>query len=181
MLASIQLITAQVPHVILAFCYIGILVAALGFLLNRPELVYGYVAVALIAQVPFSADLVRVYLGLEQFIGLVTYDPTYHTLAGRIVDLGVHLLVLPFVLFGLVRLEPPTYRAFLTWYVPVLSIVLLASMMVGDVNCARIGCFSSLAYGSTLPGHLLYLSIVTIIGPLIIAQLVRMAHIRLRR
>jgi hypothetical protein len=178
-LSSIQLIFANVPHVILSFCYVGIAIAALGFLTDRPALIYAYVSVALFAQVPFTIDLVRVYLGLPQFIGLVTYDPSFHTLAGRFVDLGVHMLVLPFTLVGLRMFDPPHYASFVKWYVLVLVPVLAISLLV-NVNCMRIGCFEPLLFGSTVFGHSAYLVIVTLLGPLGIAALVRMIHWRIR-
>lgn len=175
LLSSIQLVIAQVPHVLVAFCYLGILVAALGFIFDRPSLVYAYVSVALIAQVPFSIDLIRAYLGLDQLLGLVTYDPSYHSLASRIVDLGVHILVLPFVLFGVRTVSVPTYRSFVKWYLIMLSFFVIISIPL-DANCVTIGCFETLAYGTTLVGHIAYFSIVAIIGPLLIAYSLRRAH-----
>ena len=180
LLSSIQLVFAQAPHVIFAFCYIGILIAGLGFLYARPSLVYAYVSVALLAQIPFSIDLVRVYLGLEQFIGLVMYDPAYHTLAGRIVDLGVHLLVLPFVLVGMRSIEVPTYRSFVKWYL-ILFVAVIAVSVPLENNCVLIGCFEPLAYGDTIIGHLVYFSIVALIGPLVIARVAMKVHAWLRQ
>ena len=168
LIGSFQLATAGVAHVILAFCYIGILIAGLGFLLDRPQLIYAYCAIALIAQVPFSVDLVRIYFGYEQLIGLVTYDPLSHSLFGRIVDFGVHVFVLPFVLFSLRYVEPVRMPSFVRWYVPLL-VVGLGVSLVADVNCARIGCFEPLAYGMTAWGHYAYLSIIVIFGPLLAA------------
>ena len=179
LLSSIQLVFAQVPHVVFAFCYLGILIAALGFLCARPSLVYAYASVALIAQIPFSADLVRVYLGLEQFLGLVTYDPAYHTLAGRIVDLAVHLLVLPVVLIGMRTIEVPTYRSFVKWYL-ILFVPFMVLSYLTDTNCVTIGCFEPLAYGATLGGHLVYLLIVALFGPLAVAYGIMRLYLRLR-
>jgi hypothetical protein len=179
-LSSFQLITARVPHVITAFCYIGVFLAALGFLTNRPAIIYSYASVALIAQVPFAIDLVRAYIGLEQVIGLVTYDPSYFTLFGAVVDLGVHLFVLPFVLFGLRHIKVPGYWMFVKWHFLLLFIVLVISSFAGT-NCVRIGCFESLSYGSTLMGHVAYLSIVSVLGPLITAYFLRKLYLKIRR
>lgn len=178
LVSSIELVRAGVPHVILAFCYIGLSIAAIGFFLRRAEIVYGYVAVALIAQVPFAIDLVRLYLGYPQLIGLVDYDPFGLSVPSRIVDLIVHVVTLPIAIIGLMRLEPAPYHRFVQTYAIVASVLFVLSFVITGGNCTRIGCFDTLPAGGTLAGHLFYASLLWVVLPLISGYGVARVHER---
>jgi len=181
-ISSIHLVISGIPHVMVSFCYLGLLVVSLGFLLNRPALVYSYVSVAIIAQIPFSIDLLRLYLGLDQIMGLVTYNPDYLTNLGKIVDFIVHIIALPLALFGLSSIKIPKIKSFVKWHVILVILFCILSFFTGR-NCIIVGCFENLPGGSTTFGNIGYLLFVSLIGPLIMGLLLikLKQYLRLRK
>ena len=122
------------------FCYFGPILAGIGLLIPRPSLIFVYVSVGLVFQTLFSFDLVRVYLSLPQFFGLVHHDPLIYPLTIRIADLLVHIAALPLALVGSWMVRVPSWSSFVRTYLLALIAVGVVSFLIGDVNCVDSSC-----------------------------------------
>jgi hypothetical protein len=151
------------------FCYFAPILAGIGLLFDRPNLIFAYVSLGIIVQPLFAIDLVRVYASLPQFFELVRHDPFVYPIFIRAADIVVHLVTLPLAIAGALLSDVPSRRSFIAFYTTGFLIVIVASLMVGDVNCVDGGCLPQSIVASPAM-YVFTLVLIGIVLPLIMFE-----------